>query len=142
VGQKQRTVIRTVLDTNVLVSALLFSGAMGHIVSSWKARKFLPVFSHDTFDEFRRVLAYPKFSLTPREIDALLQDEVLPFCEVVDIEDEISGVCRDRADDKFLSCAVAAKADYIVSGDKDLLILGNFRNIPIITEPQPPFKKK
>lgn len=132
-GQKQKTVIRTVLDTNVLVSALLFSGEMGHIVSSWKARKFFPVFSHDTFDEFRRVLAYPKFSLTPREIDALFQDEVLPFCEVIDIEDEIIGVCRDRADDKFLSCAVAAKADYIVSGDKDLLVLENFRDIPIIT---------
>jgi hypothetical protein len=133
VGQKQRTVIRVVLDTNVLVSALLFSGEIGNVVSSWKARKFLPVFSQDTFDEFRRVLAYPKFSLTPREIDALLQNEVLPFCEVVDIEDEIIGVCRDRADDKFLSCALAAKADYIVSGDKDLLALGNFRNIPIIT---------
>jgi uncharacterized protein len=133
VGQKQRTVIQTVLDTNVLVSSLLFSGEMSHLVSSWKARKFLPVFSHDTFDEFRRVLAYPKFSFTPQEIDALLQYEVLPFCEVVDIEDEIIGVCRDRADDKFLSCAVAAKADYIVSGDKDLLVLGNFRDIPIIT---------
>ncbi|MBW6487132.1 MAG: putative toxin-antitoxin system toxin component, PIN family [Syntrophobacterales bacterium] len=128
--------IRTVIDTNVLVSALLFSGEMGDIVSYWKARKFLPVFSHDTFDEFRRVLAYPKFSLTPREIDALLQDEVLPFCEVADIEDEIIGVCRDGADDKFLSCAVAAKADYIVSDDKDLLVLGNFRNIPIITAGQ------
>lgn len=132
-GQKQRTVIRTVLDTNVLVSALLFSGEMGHLVSSWKVRKFLLVFSRDTFDEFRRVLAYPKFSLTPREIDAILQNEVLPFCEVVDIKDEIVGVCRDHADDKFLSCAVAATADYIVSGDKDLLVLGNFRNIPIIT---------
>jgi len=133
VGQKQRAVIRVVLDTNVLVSALLFSGEVGDVVSSWKARKFSPVFSQDTFDEFRRVLAYPKFSLTPREIDALLQNEVLPFCEVVDIEDEIIGVCRDHADDKFLSCAVAAKADCIVSGDKDLLVLGNFRNIPIIT---------
>ena len=132
-GQKRRTVIRTVLDTNVLVSALLFPGDMGDLVSSWKVRKFLMVFSRDTFDEFRRVLAYPKFSLTPREIDALLQNEVLPFCEVVDIEDEIVGVCRDPADDKFLSCAVAATADYIVSGDKDLLVLGNFRNIPIIT---------
>ncbi|MGB4221259.1 MAG: putative toxin-antitoxin system toxin component, PIN family [Smithellaceae bacterium] len=132
-GQKQKTVIRAVLDTNVLVSALLFSGEIGNVVSSWKARKFVPVFSQDTFNEFRRVLFYPKFSLTPREIDALLQDEVVPFCEVVDIEDEIIGVCRDRADDKFLSCAVAAKADYIISGDKDLLVLGNFRNIPIIT---------
>ena len=69
----------------------------------------MPVFSQDTFDEFRSVLSYPKFSLTPREIDTLLQDEVVPFCEVVDIEDEIVGVCRNRADDKFLSCAVAEK---------------------------------
>jgi putative PIN family toxin of toxin-antitoxin system len=126
-------VIRTVLDTNVLVSALLFSGEIGNIVSSWKAPKFMPVFSHDTFDEFRRVLAYPKFSLTSREIEVLIQDEVLPFCEVVDIEEDITGICRERADDKFLSCAVAATADYIVSGDKDLLMLKNFRDIPIIT---------
>ncbi|MCG6533297.1 MAG: putative toxin-antitoxin system toxin component, PIN family [Syntrophales bacterium LBB04] len=94
---------------------------------------FLPVFSHDTFDEFIRVLAYPKFSLALREIDALLRDEVLPFCEVVDIEEDIIGVGRDHGDDKFLSCAVAATADYSVSGDKDLLVLCNFRNIPIIT---------
>lgn len=132
-GQKQRTVIRAVLDTNVLVSALLFSGETGNIILSWKAGKFLPVFSYNTFDEFRRVLSYPKFSLTPREIDVIFQYEVLPYCEVVDIEDDITGVCRDTDDHKFLSCAVASAADYIVSGDKDLLVLGNFRNIPIVT---------
>jgi putative PIN family toxin of toxin-antitoxin system len=58
---------------------------------------------------------------------------VLPFCEVVEIGEEILGVCRDPADDPFLSCAVAADADFIISGDKDLLALGSFRNIPIVT---------
>jgi putative PIN family toxin of toxin-antitoxin system len=134
VGQEKRGVIRRVaLDTNVLVSALLFSGEMGRIVAGWKDDTFVPVFTRGTFDEFRRVLAYPKFSLTVQEIEALIEDEVLPFCEVIEIEEEISGVCRDPADDKFLSCAAAAGAECLVSGDKDLLNLGSFRNIPIVS---------
>lgn len=125
--------IRVILDTNVLVSALLFSGELGRIVEGWKSGIFVPVFSRETFDEFRRVLSYPKFSLTVQEIAALIEDDVLPFCEVVEIGEEILSVCRDPADDPFLSCAVAASADYIISGDKDLLTLGNFRSIPIVT---------
>lgn len=125
--------IRVILDTNVLVSALLFSGKLGRIIEGWKSGAFVPVFSRETFDEFRRVLSYPKFSLTVQEIAALIEDEVLPFCEVVEIGEEFLSVCRDPADDPFLSCAVAASADYIISGDKDLLALGSFRNIPIVT---------
>src|SRR4030042_1570720 len=75
VDQKKRDVKRVVLDTNVLVSALLFSGEMTRIVAGWKAGAFVPVFSRATFDEFRRVLAYPKFSLTVQEIEALIEDE-------------------------------------------------------------------
>jgi len=126
-------VILVVLDTNVLVSALLFSGKMGWIVEGWKTGVIVPVFSRETFDEFRRVLSYPKFSLTVQEIAALIENEVLPFCEVVEIGEEILSVCRDPADDPFLSCAVAASADCIISGDKYLLALGSFRNIPIVT---------
>ena len=125
--------IRVVLDTNVLVSALLFSGEPGLIAEGWKSGAFVPVFSHETFAEFRRVLSYPKFSLTVQEIAVLIEDEVLPFCEVVEIGEEILSVCRDPEDDPFLSCAVAASADCIISGDKDLLSLGSFRNIPIVT---------
>ena len=124
--------IRVILDTNVLVSALLFPGELGRIAEGWKSGAFVPVFSRETFDEFRRVLSYPKFSLAVQEIAALIEDEVLPFCEVVEIGEEILSVCRDPADDPFLSCAVAASADYIISGDKDLLTLGSFRNIPIV----------
>jgi len=130
-GEKE-IVTPVVLDTNVLVSALLFSGDMERIVEGWKAGMFVPVFSRETFDEFRRVLTYPKFSLTASEIRALIENEVLPFCEVVEVQEEIQGVCRDTADEKFLSCAVAAGVDYIVSGDNDLLALGSFREISIV----------
>jgi putative PIN family toxin of toxin-antitoxin system len=132
-GEKQGDVTRAVLDTNVLVSALLFPGELERIVTGWKSEAFVPVFSRETFDEFRKVLAYPKFELTAQEIVALIEDEVLPFCEVVEVHEEIRGVCRDPADDPFLACAVAANADCIVSGDRDLFDLGSFRNIPIIT---------
>ncbi|OHE22874.1 MAG: putative toxin-antitoxin system toxin component, PIN family [Syntrophus sp. RIFOXYC2_FULL_54_9] len=132
-GEKERDVIRVVLDTNVLISALLFSGELGQIVEGWKTGAFVPFFSRETFDEFRRVLSYPKFSLTVQEIATLIEDEVLPYCEIVEIGEEILRVCRDPADDPFLSCAVAASADFIISGDKDLLTLGSFRNIPIVT---------
>ena len=125
--------MRVILDTNILVSALLFSGEPGRIVEGWKSGAFIPVFSRETFDEFRRVLSYPKFSLTAKEITTLIEDEVLPYCEDIDVVEDIVGVCRDPADDPFLSCAVAANADFIISGDKDLLTLGSFRNLPIVT---------
>ncbi len=132
-GQEKRKLSPVVLDTNVLVSALLFSGKMGKIVTGWKSGAFVPAFSRATFDEFSKVLTYPKFCLTVPERRSLIEDEVLPYCAVVKIREEICDVCRDQGDDKFLACAVAAGADCLVSGDKDLLALGQFRNIPIIT---------
>jgi len=126
-------VIRVVLDTNVLVSALLFGGMQDRLVARWKAGTVVPVFSKATFDEFRRVLTYPRFSLSETEIRVLIEDEVLPYADIVEILEEIQGVCPDPGDDIFLSCAVAAGVDAIVSGDKDLLDIGSFRKIPIIS---------
>jgi len=124
---------RVVLDTNVLVSALLFGGRLDALIGRWKSGDLIPLFSRATFAEFRRVLAYPRFGLTGPEINALIEEEILPWCEVVETGEEIRGVCRDHGDDIFLSCAVAAGADAIVSGDRDLLDLGAFRDIPILS---------
>ncbi len=124
---------RVVLDTNVLVSALLFGGRLDALIGRWKSGELIPLFSRATFAEFRRVLAYPRFGLTGPEINVLIEEEILPWCEVVETGEEIRGVCRDPGDDIFLSCAVAAGADAIVSGDRDLLDLGAFRGIPILS---------
>lgn len=124
---------RVVLDTNVLVSALLFGGRLEPLVVLWKTGAIIPVFSRDTFAEFRKVLAYPRFALTETEIAALIEDEVLPCFEIVETCENIRGICRDPGDDIFLSCAVAAEVDVIVSGDKDLLDMGCFNGIPIIS---------
>jgi hypothetical protein len=126
-------VIRVVLDTNVLVSALLFGGLLNRLVVKWKSGAVVPVFSRATFEEFRRVLAYPRFALTESEIRVLIEDEVLPYFDLVETCEVILGACRDPGDDIFLACAVAAGVDAIVSGDKDLLDMGCFREIPIIS---------
>lgn len=131
-GKKQEKVKRVVLDTNVLVSALLFRGELSKIVGLWQKGKIIPLISKETFNEFRTVLGYPKFSLTQEERDSIIEQEILPYFEIVQAVKEVKGVCRDPEDDKFISCAISASADYIVSGDKDLLDLKHYKSTKII----------
>lgn len=132
-GKKEKTLGRVVLDTNTLVSALLFKGSLAGLVALWQSSRFTPIFSRETFSEFNAVLEYPKFSLTAQEISFIIQEEVLPYFEVVDGDEQVTGICRDPDDDKFIACAVSASAEFIVSGDKDLLDIGRFKNIRIIS---------
>jgi len=131
-GQKKKITPKVVLDTNVLVSALLFKGSLSKMVDLWKAGRIKPAFSRATFQEFKKVLTYPKFALIPNEILVLLEEEVLPYFEVVKVIKEVIGICRDPEDDKFLSCALASGAAFIVTGDDDLLVLKQFETAKII----------
>jgi putative PIN family toxin of toxin-antitoxin system len=132
-GARQKTIGRVVLDTNVLVSTLLFKTTLSKIIALWQGGAIIPVISKDTFQELRAVLEYPKFALSPDEIRAMLEQEILPFFEVIDISEEVTGICSDPADDKFLSCALSASADYLVSGDKALTDLKQYKTVKIIT---------
>ncbi|KAF0216011.1 MAG: PilT domain-containing [Geobacteraceae bacterium] len=124
---------RVVLDTNVLVSALLFKGRLSRLVELWKKGGIVPVISKETFAELRHVLHYPKFALTADEITTIIEDEILPFFDVVDVKEKVGGVCRDPYDDMFLAVAVSARASWIVTGDKDLLELGEYKSVRIVT---------
>ena len=134
-GAKKKT-LRVVLDTNVLVSALILKGKISGLVDLWRMGRITPVLSRETFDEFRRVLEYPKFSLSTGEIQGILQQEILPFFEVVEGVDPVAGVCRDPDDDKFFACAASAKVAFLVSGDNDLCSLGKFGPVRILTPNQ------
>jgi len=59
VGKKEKAVGRAVLDTNILVSALLFKGSLTNLVELWQSSRFTPIFSKETFSEFKPVLEYP-----------------------------------------------------------------------------------
>jgi putative PIN family toxin of toxin-antitoxin system len=132
VGKRPKKIIRVVLDTNVLISALLFKGGLSKIVGLWQKGKIVPVISKETFSELKTVLEYPKFSLSRAEIESLIEDEILPFFEVVNVTKHVKGACRDPGDDKFISCALSANADAIITGDKDFSNLRKYQSIKII----------
>ncbi len=126
---------RIVLDTSVLLSALVFpAGTVAWIRAAWRAAHIRPLVSRDTMAEFLRVLSYPKFRLTAVEREDLI-DEYLPCCETVVIPDPPPWVpvCRDPFDRPFLELALAGRADALVTGDRDLLALVDTFTIPILT---------
>lgn len=125
--------IRAVLDTNVVISALLFSGPPSHLVSAWHSRRLRPVVSAPILDEYIRVLAYPKFELTATSIRSLIEEELLPFIDSVKALDIPVPEVRDPDDAKFITCAVTAGVRWIVSGDDDLLSLHHIRSVEVIS---------
>ena len=127
------TAPRVVLDTNVLVSALVFrTGNPAALRTAWQAERIRPMASHETASELIRVLAYPKFQLTDIEREDLLA-EYLPWCESITVPANIVvPEIRDPDDRMFLRLALAGQADALVSGDQDLLSLMDFR-VPVTT---------
>ncbi|MEI7457496.1 MAG: putative toxin-antitoxin system toxin component, PIN family [Nitrosomonadales bacterium] len=127
---------RVVLDTNCLISALVFSTKKkAWLRHSWQSGDIVPLVCKNTASELLRVLEYPKFKLTRAE-QALLLADFLPYAETV-IELELPfdlPVIRDRADQMFLTLAVAGKAAALVTGDNDLLVIkDSFKTPPIMT---------
>ncbi len=124
--------MRVVLDTNTLISAILFSGAASRLVPLWQSRRITVLLSKAILQEYLRALAYPKFRLSDQEIRELIEDQLLPFVETVQVKKRLRVVRRDPEDNKFLECAVAGRAEYLVTGDHDLLALGSYRGITIL----------
>jgi putative PIN family toxin of toxin-antitoxin system len=122
-AKNKRNAVRVVLDTNIVVSALLFArGRLAPIRLAWQSESFTALISTATTSELVRVLSYPKFNLTPADCDELLGD-YLPFCTTVRIPAKPPKVpsCRDPEDLPFLQLATCGNAEYLASGDRDLL---------------------
>ena len=127
-------VLRIVLDTNVLVSTLVFgSPSMAWLLLAWQSMAFIPLATDDTIAELERVLRHRKFNLLPGQPELLVAD-YRPWCEMLTITEppEVPD-CRDPRDRPFLELAAAADADALVTGDSDLLTLAPLFHIPIIT---------
>ena len=125
---------RAVLDTNLVVSALVFSGgALVALRRRWQGQRFTPLVSKATAGELIRVLAYPKFRLSKEEREDLLSD-YLPFCESVQMPSPPPPTppCRDPFDVPFLELALAGRAEFLVTGDQDLLSLASEFPCPIV----------
>ena len=127
--------MRAVLDTNIVVSALLFAhGRLAPVRLAWQAGAFAPLASAATVEELIRVLSYAKFKLTAGDHDELLGD-YLPYCTTVRMPAKAPKVpsCRDPWDLPFLQLAAYVKANFLVTGDKDLLDIRGKTRFTIVT---------
>ncbi|HEY1659794.1 MAG TPA: putative toxin-antitoxin system toxin component, PIN family [Candidatus Sulfotelmatobacter sp.] len=114
---------RVVFDTTTVVSALIFaSGRLAWLRAHWRQGDCVPIVSRSTATELTRVLRYAKFKLSVGDAQELLAD-YLPHCEVIQSVHRCPVICRDPKDQPFLDLAHGAKADVLVTGDRDLLAL-------------------
>jgi putative PIN family toxin of toxin-antitoxin system len=133
-----RRVVRVVMDTNVVLSALVFAqGRLVPLRQAWQQGRCRPLVSTATTAELMRALRYPKFKLSLAEQEELLAD-YLPYCATVRMPTKLPKTppCRDPFDIPFLQLALVGRADHLVTGDKDLLSLAGAFAGSIITAEQ------
>jgi len=123
--------MRAVIDTNVLISALFWGGAPRRVVDLAANGRFQAITSPDMLAELEDVLA-GDFAVPQERLDSVLRD-ILSYAEVVVAEAEVDVEVRDAADVKVIACALAGRADCIVTGDMDLLDLGSVRGIHVLS---------
>jgi len=124
--------VRTVFDTNVLVAAFVTEGICSKILIRGRKKQFPLIVCPIILQEFERVLI-KKFSATRNEARSALQIVSEAIHSVVRPSPLVQSVCRDPDDDAILACALEAGADYLVTGDVDLLELKTFKGIRIVT---------
>jgi putative PIN family toxin of toxin-antitoxin system len=124
--------VRIVLDTNVLISAIFFSGPPSRILSAWIEDRFELAVSAEILSEYGETATrigerFPGVGLAP-----LLDRIAVHACLVIPVQ-LTDDVCADREDVKFLECAVAARARFIVTGDRALLRASGSEGIEIVS---------
>ncbi len=125
--------IRVILDTNIIISASLSEQSIPAQVLDYTIENTVLLISEATRQELSEKLLQSKFDrYVTQTARQLFLEKFETFCETV-IVSTIIDACRDDKDNKFLELSVEGKADFIVTGDKDLLVLNPFRNVQIIT---------
>ena len=122
---------KVVLDTNVTISALFWEGNPRTIYDLVRQGKLIMLLSDDMEKEFIRVLGYEKFGLLPQEIMPFLRN-LRSHARHVETKSKISLVIADPTDNIFLECASDGGADVIISGDRHLLNMQDYRGIEIV----------
>jgi putative PIN family toxin of toxin-antitoxin system len=128
--------LKVVLDANVWISALLWGGKPAEIAKAAEKGQFVIFLSEEIAGEISQVLAYPRIAKVYQAAGLRREDlveAVLKIGKFVQVTRKAHVVVEHPADDKFIECALAANAEYIVSGDKHLLKVGSYKKPQILS---------
>jgi uncharacterized protein len=127
--------LKLVLDTTTFVSAFFWKGNGAQLFRKIEEGRASVYITHELLEAIKEVIKRPKFQAVMNK--AGLTPEVI-VQKIVSVAHLVGGpqlhidVCRDSKDNKILECAVNANADYIISGDNDLIVIKKYEQIPII----------
>jgi uncharacterized protein len=121
-----------VFDTNVLIAAIITEGICSKLLHRARTGDFSLSSCPFIMKELRRILT-KKFRLSNEDIALAMEPVSEAISRVVDHNLKLTNICRDADDDNIIACAAAVKADYLVTGDSDLLEIKSYQDIKIIT---------
>jgi len=124
--------MKLVLDTNIFISAFYWGGNSQKIIDRIITGLDELYVSGKILEELSEVMARPKFKTEQETIDKYIE-AIEKNSKKVFTEGKLKGVCRDKDDDDKIECGIICNADCIITGDDDLLVLGNYKTIKIIT---------
>jgi uncharacterized protein len=124
--------VRIVLDTNVFISGIFFSGPPSQIIEAIGNQGLQVVLSKEILDEYHRVAESLSSKFPAVDIKPIIEFIII-HGQLIDTEDVRLSVCEDPDDDKFLECAVAGQCDIIISGDKHLLRVSGYNDITVLS---------
>ena len=121
-----------VFDTNVLIAAIITEGICSKLLHRARAEEFSLLSSPFIMKELRRILS-KKFDLSREDIALAMEPISEAISQVIEHSLKITDICRDTDDDNVITCALAAKADYLVTGDSDLLQIKTYRGVKVVS---------
>lgn len=124
--------MKVVLDTNVLISGIFFSGPPYQILKAWRDKRLTIVVTEDILLEYQRVSEELSKEFPNIQTNQIL-DLITMHAEVVDTKGIEIQICEDPDDNKFIECALASKSRFIVSGDNHLLKISGYSGIGVLT---------
>lgn len=123
--------MKAVFDTNVLIAAFLTEGLCSGLMIRARKQAFCLVLCDDIISEFESILR-KKFKITPADVSEISAIVSEAASEIIHDLSPFPNIRRDPNDNMIIACAVDAQADYIVTGDEDLLILKKYKDIVIM----------
>lgn len=124
--------MKLVIDTNVVISGIFWKGPPNKILIDWFDGKYEVFISAAILTEYDKVLKRMKSGLTPEEIQEWIE-LIITHSSITAPLEQLNIIEDDPDDNKFLECAIAAEADFIISGDKHLLNLGQYKDIKVLS---------